>query len=140
MPEVVACNYPDLCLLKREKYMHQSILYPGSLKFETYLEIPKPQCYFSHAYSMSVASKFACVVFTCHEFFFFKSYPKFYGKVLTPDIILLNLYLKSHIVETHVNCRHCCINLSLPVYYYNCDISVRYFTVREKEILGFNES
>jgi len=26
MPEIVACNYPDLCLLKREKYVHQSVL------------------------------------------------------------------------------------------------------------------
>jgi len=62
-------NCPVLCLMKREKYMHQRILYPGSLKFETYLKIHKPQCYFSRAYSMSVASKFACVVFTCHEYF-----------------------------------------------------------------------
>jgi len=49
--------------------MHQSILYADSLKFETFLEIHKPQCYFSHAYSMLVASEFACVVFTCHEYF-----------------------------------------------------------------------
>lgn len=139
MPEIVACNCPDLCLLKREKYMHQSILYPSSLKFETYLETHKPHCYFSHEYRMSIASKFTCVVFTCHEYFL-KSYPKFYGKVLKPNIILLNLYMKSHIVERRVDYRHYYRNLSLPVYYYNYDISVRYFTVQEKEILGFNES
>jgi len=71
---------------------------------------------------------------------FWKSYLKFYGKMLTPDIILLNLYLKRHIVETRVDCRHYYKNLSLPVCYYNYGISVRYFTVQEKEILGFNES
>jgi hypothetical protein len=35
MPQIVACNYPGHGLWKREKDMHQSILYPGSLKFET---------------------------------------------------------------------------------------------------------
>jgi hypothetical protein len=60
--------------------------------------------------------------------------------VLTPDVMLLNLYLKNHIVETHVDCQQYYKNLSLPVYYYNYDILVRYFTVQEKEILGFNES